>query len=82
MDTALSPQEIAQSLDTSKFPAILTPPQAAQLLQIAITTLYRKVSEGWFKSSVRRGKPLRFWRDRLLIEFLSGSPRDRARKSR
>jgi hypothetical protein len=72
MDHALTPQEIAQSVDASKFPAILTPPQAAELLQVALTTLYRKVSEGCFKSAVRRGKPLRFWRDRLIIAFLCG----------
>jgi hypothetical protein len=73
MDISLTPEEIARSIDTSRFPAILTPVQAAELLQIAITTLYRQVSEGAFRSAVRRGKPLRFWRDRLVIIFLSGA---------
>ncbi len=69
----LTPEEIARSVDTARFPAILTPEQASALLQIAKTTLYRKVSEGFFKSAVRRGKPLRFWRDRLLVVFLAGA---------
>ncbi len=75
MSCAITPEEIAQSVDTVRFPAILTPEQAAELLQIAKTTLYRKVSEGCFTSAVRRGKPLRFWRDRLIALFLAGSTR-------
>ncbi len=68
----LTPEEIAQSIDATRYPAILTPEQAAELLQLAKTTLYRKVSEGSFKGAVRRGKPLRFWRDRLVTLFLGG----------
>lgn len=74
----LTPDEIAQALDPSRFPAILNPEQAAELLQLAKATLYRKVSEGWFREAVRRGKPLRFWRDRLVTAFLAGTrPRKR-----
>lgn len=74
----LTPDEIARALDPSRFPAILNPEQAAELLQLARTTLYRKVSEGCFKGAVRRGKPLRFWRDRLVCAFLAGGqPRKR-----
>lgn len=73
IDISLTPEEIARSIDTARFPAILTPVQAAELLQIALTTLYRKVSEGCFRTAVRRGKPLRFWRDRLVMVFLSGA---------
>jgi excisionase family DNA binding protein len=80
MNLALTPQEIAQSVDTARFPAILTPDQAAELLQLAKTTLYRKVSEGSFREAVRRGKPLRFWRDRLLVAFLSGPSKWRPRQ--
>lgn len=75
MSCFITPEEIAQSVDTVRFPAILTPEQAAKLLQVAKTTLYRKVSEGCFTSAVRRGKPLRFWRDRLIALFLAGSTR-------
>jgi excisionase family DNA binding protein len=80
MDLDLTPQEIALSVDTVRFPAILTPEQASELLQIAKTTLYRKVSEGAFRSAVRRGKPLRFWRDRLVVVFLRGNPRGQSRR--
>jgi excisionase family DNA binding protein len=73
MAKQLSSDEIAASIDTDRFPVILTPDQAADLLQIAKTTLYRKVSEGAFKCAVRRGKPLRFWRDRLIQEFFNTS---------
>ncbi len=72
MPMNLTPEEIARSVDTTKFPAILNPDQAAELLQVAKTTLYRKVSEGSFRAAVRRGKPLRFWRDRLIVAFLGG----------
>lgn len=74
MTCDLTPEEILQSVDTARFPAILTPDQAAALLQIGKNTLYRKVSEGCFSAAVRRGKPLRFWRDRLIAAFLSGAP--------
>ncbi|MFG0285258.1 MAG: helix-turn-helix transcriptional regulator, partial [Phycisphaerales bacterium JB039] len=49
-----------------KDPAILSAAQAAELLGVAKSTLYRRVSEGAFRSCVRRGKPLLFWRDRLI----------------
>jgi excisionase family DNA binding protein len=74
----ITPQEIAESVDPMRFPPILTPDQAASLLQIGKNTLYRKVSEGCFSAAVRRGKPLRFWRDRLIAAFLSRVGRVRA----
>ncbi len=52
------------------FPPILTPQEAAGLLRIKISTLYRQVSEGRYGSAVKRGKPLRFWRDRLIQEYM------------
>jgi excisionase family DNA binding protein len=51
-------------------PPVLTPQEAAKLLRIRLSTLYRHVSEGRYASAVKRGKPLRFWRDRLLQEFM------------
>jgi excisionase family DNA binding protein len=74
----ITPDEIAQSVDPVRFPPILTPDQAAALLQIGKNTLYRKVSEGCFSAAVRRGKPLRFWRDRLIAAFLSRVGRSRS----
>ena len=41
-------------------PAILNAQQAAKLANIAPSTLKRKVSEGAFRKSVKRGKPLLF----------------------
>ncbi len=51
-------------------PAILTADEAAALLRIKVSTLYRHVSEGRYAGAVSRGKPLRFWRDRLVQEFM------------
>ena len=51
-------------------PPILTPDEAATLLRIQPSTLYRHVSEGRYSGAVKRGKPLRFWRDRLVQEFM------------
>ena len=44
--------------------------EAAMLLRLKLSTLYRHVSEGKYSSAVKRGKPLRFWRDRLVQEFM------------
>lgn len=65
----LKASEVSGSVDPNCFPPILTPIQAAKLMQIERTTLYRWVSQGRLRSCVRRGKPLRFWRDRLVSEF-------------
>ncbi|MFN0011720.1 MAG: helix-turn-helix transcriptional regulator [Phycisphaerales bacterium] len=64
-----SAEEILASIDPAVFPPILTVHQAAALLQLSPHTIYGAVSDGRFKVSVRRGKPLRFWRDRLIQEF-------------
>ena len=49
---------------------VMTPIEAAMLLRLKLSTLYRHVSEGKYSSAVKRGKPLRFWRDRLVQEFM------------
>ncbi len=69
----LTPGELAAAIDVQKFPPILTVHQAAELLQISHHTLYRAVSQGKYRDAVRRGKPLRFWRDRLVIAFFAMS---------
>ncbi len=51
-------------------PPVLTPEEAARLLRLKVSTLYRHVSEGRYRGAVKRGKPLRFWRDRLIQEFM------------
>ena len=68
MNLKLTKDEVANAVDP--YPPVLTPPEAAKLLRIKVSTLYRHVSEGKYGSSVKRGKPLRFWRDRLVIEFM------------
>lgn len=68
----LSAEEIAAAIDRDKFPPILNVDQAAALLQLSKHTVYRAVSEGRFRSAVRRNRPLRFWRDRLVATFMFG----------
>lgn len=70
MNKKLTQQEIESSLH--QYPPILTPEEAARLLQLKISTLYRHLSEGKYNSAVKRGKPIRFWRDRLIQDFMMG----------
>lgn len=53
-----------------QYPPVLNVEQAAKLSHLAPSTLHRKVSEGCFVKSVRRGKPLRFWRDLFVQEIM------------
>jgi excisionase family DNA binding protein len=70
MQRKLTAPEITTSLVGSDLPPILTPEEAAGLLRLKVSTLYRHVSEGRYSGAVKRGKPLRFWRDRLIQEFM------------
>ncbi len=70
MDRKLTADEIGQAVGVVEFPPILTPEEAARLLRIKVSTLYRHVSEGRYGGAVKRGKPLRFWRDRLIQGFM------------
>ena len=70
MNRKLTTLEIATALDGTACPPILTPEEAAGLLRLKVSTLYRHVSEGRYSGAVKRGKPLRFWRDRLIQEFM------------
>ncbi len=70
MDRKLTSQEMESAL--TGYPPILTPDEAAAILQLKVSTLYRHVSEGRYARAVRRGKPLRFWRDRLVQVFMMG----------
>lgn len=51
-------------------PPILSLNEAAEMVKLRPQTLKRKVSEGLYAKSVVRGKPLRFWRDRLVGEVM------------
>lgn len=68
MNRKLTQQELASALEG--YPPVLTPAEAADLLRLKLSTLYRHTSEGRYGSAVKRGKPLRFWRDRLVQEFM------------
>lgn len=70
MNRKLTQQEISASMP--EYPPILTPQEAAGLLRIELSTLYRHLSEGKYNSAVKRGKPVRFWRDRLIQDFMMG----------
>jgi excisionase family DNA binding protein len=73
----LRPAEIAAALapDTSGrgLPAILDVPQVAELLGLSPKTIYHWVAAGRFDGTFRkRGKHLRFWRDRVVDRFFNG----------
>ncbi len=53
-------------------PPLLTLLQAAAVAQVSPNTLKRHVSEGKYKNSAKPGKPLRFWRDRFIKEYMAG----------
>lgn len=68
----LSPQDIREAfaVPSNLYPPILSLAEAASLVKLRPQTLKRKVCEGLYESSVVRGKPLRFWRDRLVAEVM------------
>jgi hypothetical protein len=72
LELKLTPGEIARAFDMPQNPfgPVLSLKEAALLAKIAPSTLKRHVSEGKFANSVKRGKPLRFWRDRFLVEVM------------
>ena len=54
----------------TRFPPLLSLDQAAELAHLAPSTIKRLASEGCFRNSVRRGKPIAFWRDRFVVEVM------------
>jgi predicted DNA-binding transcriptional regulator AlpA len=68
MNRKLTQQEISAAV--KDYPPIMTPNEAAGILQLKVSTLYRHISEGKYGRAVKRGKPLRFWRDRLVQDFM------------
>jgi len=61
----------------TQFPPVLSLEQASGLAHFAPSTIKRLASEGYFGDSVRRGKPIAFWRDRFVMEVME---LDKARK--
>lgn len=72
-DTFDNEQSPAPRLDggssIESYPPILTPRQAANLLQLSVSTIYSHSSQGRYRGAVKRGKPLRFHRDLLVKSF-------------
>ncbi len=73
-DGAFAPLSLNDIREAFAVPAIVPPilslSEAADLVKLRPQTLKRKVSEGLYCRSVVRGKPLRFWRDRLVGEVM------------
>lgn len=53
----------------SGFPPLLTVDEAARLLRVSKSTLYGHVSRGKYRDAVKRGRPLVFYRDRLVRDY-------------
>ena len=70
MNRKLTQQELDSALH--RYPPVMTLAEVSDLLQLKISTLYRHISEGKYHKAVKRGKPVRFWRDRLIQEFMLG----------
>lgn len=68
---------VAAFRNDTLFPPLLSLDQAAKLAHFAPGTIKRLASEGYFCNSVRRGKPIAFWRDRFVVEVME---LDKARK--
>jgi hypothetical protein len=67
----LTKEDIRQAFAVpAAVPPILSLSEAADLVKLRPQTLKRKVSEGLYAGSLVRGKPLRFWRDRLVGEVM------------
>ncbi len=72
----LSAAEIRATFDSAewatRFPPVLSTPQAAELLQVPLDTIYDWSSRGLLKGCSRRaGKHLRFFRDRLISKVFN-----------
>jgi hypothetical protein len=63
--------EIQTAFDRQGVPPILSLEEAAKIIKLMPSTVKRKASEGHFKGCVSRGKPLRFWRDRLIDRVMN-----------
>jgi hypothetical protein len=68
----ISSEEVTTALASSAatYAPIITLKEAAEIARVAPSTLKRWVSEGRFRKSAKRGKPLLFWRDRFVAEVM------------
>jgi hypothetical protein len=70
MATPLLPLKDIRAAYADRYPPIITVKEASEISRLAVKTIQKKVSEGSFKDSVKRGKPLLFWRDRFVQEVM------------
>ena len=63
--------EIAFASLGDKYPPVLTLEEAAEIARLKPSTLKRHVSEGRFKTCTIRNKPLRFWRNKFVVELFA-----------
>ncbi len=68
----LTDPELAQiiRLVQDKYGPILNIDQAAEISKLAKQTIRERVSQGLYASSVKRGRPLRFWAHRFVAEVM------------
>ncbi|MHB1768436.1 MAG: hypothetical protein ACYCUV_11380 [Phycisphaerae bacterium] len=71
LDKPVTMEEVQDACKMWGLPMILSLTEAAEIIKIRPSTLKRKVSEGFFKGCVSRGKPLRFWSLRLIHQVMS-----------
>jgi hypothetical protein len=62
-----------------EFPPVLSLEQAARLAHCGQSTLKAWISEGRFRTSTKRRKPLLFWRNRFVAELFATDGRRRRR---
>lgn len=67
----LTETEIRKAVE-GHYPPVLTLDMAAGISGYARSTLKRLLSEGRFKNSAKRKKPVLFWRDRFIQELMQG----------
>ena len=67
---SLSSEELDSGIGS--FPPLLTVDEAARLLRVSKSTLYGQVSRGKYRDAVKRGRPLVFYRDRLVRDYFRG----------
>ncbi len=72
LELKLTNGDLSRAFDTpnNTYDPVLDLKAAAALAKLAPSTLKRLVSQGRFKDSVKRGKPLLFWRDFFVRELM------------
>jgi len=80
----LTKEEITAAFkNDNHFPPLLSLEQAGELSHYAPGTIKRLVSEGFFCNSVKRNKPVLFWRDRFVQEVMEmNAARERQENSK